>query len=84
MSYATYILYSASLDRYYVGQAEDPEVRLVRDHNGGRNKSTKAGRPWRHCWTRWFETRSEAVAMELTIKSRKSRAYIESLIASGC
>ena len=54
MPFATYILYSPSLDRCYVGHAEDPVLRLEQDHNGGRNKSTKAGRPWRHCGTRWF------------------------------
>ncbi len=80
MPFATYILYSASLDRYYVGHAEDPHLRLERDHNGGRNKSSKAGRPWELRWVRWFETRSEAMAMERAIKARKSRAYIESLI----
>ncbi|MBS1570636.1 MAG: GIY-YIG nuclease family protein [Bacteroidetes bacterium] len=46
MPFATYILYSTGKDRYYVGHAEDPHQRLERDHNGGRNKSTKAGRPW--------------------------------------
>ncbi|WP_410266623.1 GIY-YIG nuclease family protein [Cyclobacterium sp.] len=34
-----YILYSASLDRFYVGQTQDLETRLQR-HNSGRNKSS--------------------------------------------
>ncbi len=80
MPCATYILYSPSLDRYYVGHAQDPELRLDRDHNGGRNKSTKAGRPWQHQWTCWFGSRAEAMAFERTIKARKSRAYIEALV----
>jgi putative endonuclease len=83
MAFAAYIIYSPSLDRYYVGHAEDPEVRLVRDHNGGRNKSTKAGMPWEHRWIKWFPTRAEAMAMERAIKARKSRAYIETLIRSA-
>jgi putative endonuclease len=83
MGYAVYILYSASLDRYYVGHAQDPVVRLERDHNGGRNRSTKAGIPWEHRWIQWFPTRAEAMAMERKIKARKSRAYIETLIASA-
>jgi putative endonuclease len=83
MGYATYILYSATLDRFYVGHAQDPEVRLVRDHNGGRNRSTKAGIPWKHCWVQWFPTRAQAMSMERSIKARKSRAYIEALIGSA-
>ena len=82
MPFAVYVIYSPSIDRYYVGHAEDPALRLERDHNGGRNKSTKTGRPWEHKWARWFKTRAEAMAMERTIKARKSRAYIEELIAS--
>ncbi|MBS1570635.1 MAG: GIY-YIG nuclease family protein [Bacteroidetes bacterium] len=83
MSFATYILYSTGKDRYYVGHAEDPHQRLERDHNGGRNKSTKAGRPWEHRWERWFPSRAEAMAMERAIKARKSRAFIEALIQAG-
>ena len=83
MPFATYIIYSPNKDRYYVGHAEDPEVRLVRDHNGGRNKSTKPGIPWQHCWVEWFPTRSEAMAKEREIKARKSRAYIEQIIEAG-
>ena len=83
MPFATYIIYSAKLDRYYVGHAEDPALRLARDHNGRRNYSTKAGAPWVHCWLKWFDTRAEAMAMERAIKARKSRAYLDALIRSA-
>jgi putative endonuclease len=80
MTCAVYIIYSPTLDRYYVGHAQDPQVRLERDHNGGRNRSTKAGIPWVHCWVQWFPNRAEAMAMERMIKARKSRKFIETLI----
>ena len=83
MPFAAYVIYSPSLDRYYVGHTEDPMLRLERDHNGGRNKSTKAGMPWEHRWTRWFATRAQAMALERAIKARKSRAFIEALIAEA-
>ncbi len=82
MPFAVYIIYSPLLDRYYVCHAEHPALRLDRDHNGGRNASTKAGRPWEHRWVKWFESRAEAMAMERAIKARKSRVYIEYLISS--
>ncbi len=82
MPFAVYIIYSASLDRYYVGHVEDPVIRLERDHNQGRNRSTKGGMPWQHRWVKWFETRKEAMSMERAIKARKSRAYVEALCAS--
>ena len=83
MGYATYILFSANLDRYYVGHAQDPDVRLLRDHNAGRNRSTKAGIPWEHRWVQWHQTRAQAMDVERMIKARKSRAFIEALIASA-
>ncbi|HMC98445.1 MAG TPA: GIY-YIG nuclease family protein [Flavobacteriales bacterium] len=82
MPFAAYIIYSSKTDRYYIGHAENASVRLERDHNGGRNKSTKAGIPWEHRWIKWFETRAEAMAMERGIKARRSRTYIEDLIRS--
>ena len=44
MEYFVYILYSEKTDRYYVGQTQNLDERLVR-HNTGRNKSTKPGIP---------------------------------------
>lgn len=45
MSYCVYMLYSESVDKYYVGSCEDIGVRLAQ-HNSGRNKSTKYGVLW--------------------------------------
>lgn len=83
MPFAAYIIYSPSLDRYYIGHAEVPSLRPERDHNGGRNKSTKAGMPWEHRWIKWFETRAQATDMERSLKARNSRIYFEALIAEA-
>jgi len=40
----TYILYSDTKDRYYIGHTHDFELRLER-HNAGWSKSTKSGIP---------------------------------------
>ncbi len=81
MSYATYILYSAKLDKYYTGSCEDINVRITQ-HNTGRNTSTKAGVPWEIKYIEEYNTRSEAQSRELEIKKKKSRKYIEWLISS--
>jgi putative endonuclease len=44
--YFTYILFSASLNQYYVGSTDNLERRL-NDHNTGRSKHTSKG--MRHC-----------------------------------
>ena len=79
--YFLYILYSQKLDRYYIGSSEDVVKRLER-HNAGSVTSTRSGLPWEVKYTESFETRSEALQRELAIKRKKSRVYIEWLIAT--
>lgn len=57
--YYLYILYSKSLNHYYIGSSENPEARLAR-HNAGATVFTKSGRPWQIVYTETFQSRSEA------------------------
>ena len=77
--FKTYILHSASKDRFYVGHTSDLKDRFKR-HNSGRSKSTKYGVPWNIVYTIEFNTKSEAYQFEMLIKSKKSRDYIFQLI----
>jgi len=76
----TYILYSAKLNRYYVGACTNLERRM-HEHNIGHSKYTSTGIPWiiKHIET--FETLAEAKKRELSIKRMKSRKFIESLFS---
>ena len=82
MSFKTYVLYSAKLDKYYTGSCEDLDVRILQ-HNSGRNTSTKSGTPWEIKYFEEFVTRSDAQKREMEIKKKKSRKYIEWLIDSA-
>ena len=77
--YYTYILYSHSCDRYYVGHCADMDARLRRQ-NAGMVKSTRPYMPWELKHMEVFSSRAEASARESRIKSMKSRLYIEQLI----
>ena len=77
--FKTYILHSASKDRFYIGHTSDLKDRFKR-HNSGRSKSTKYGIPWNIVYTKEFDTKSEAYQFEMLIKSKKSKAYIFRLI----
>jgi putative endonuclease len=77
--YYIYIIYSASKDRYYIGHTQYLEQRLIQ-HNAGRTPSTKYFRPWVLVYEEEFDNKSEASILELKIKSKKSRIYIEELI----
>ncbi|MHC0446781.1 GIY-YIG nuclease family protein [Flavobacterium sp. 3-218] len=75
----TYILYSAILDKYYIGSCQDITKRL-QDHLNSRSKFTKVAKDWELKHYETFETRSDAMKRELQIKKMKSRKYIENLI----
>ena len=78
----TYIIYSGTNDRFYVGHTHDLNLRLER-HNNGWSKSTKSGIPWKLVYYEEFETKSNAMKREYEIKRKKSRKYIERLINGG-
>ncbi|HAN77063.1 MAG TPA: excinuclease ABC subunit C [Bacteroidales bacterium] len=79
-NFYVYILLSEKTNKFYIGSTENIENRQFR-HNAGHTISTKTGIPWKLVYFETFETRVQAVARELEIKKKKSRAYIEKLIA---
>ena len=81
MPFFVYILYSATVDQYYVGHSEDLDDRFFRHTNSG-NRATKKAKDWKVVYTETFDTRSEAYRREIDIKKKKSRNYIEWLIRS--
>ncbi len=74
MPYYTYILYSYSKDRYYIGSCEDLDSRL-KHHNAGATPSTKSGRPWKIAWFEKHQTKTEAILQERLIKNEKPNLY---------
>ncbi|WP_114748045.1 GIY-YIG nuclease family protein [Pleomorphovibrio marinus] len=78
MDYYVYILFSSSLNRFYVGQTKGLEERLLR-HNSGRNKSTKGGIPWVMVHSEKVTDRAAALAKERQIKNLGSKRYLHSI-----
>jgi putative endonuclease len=75
----TYILYSKSLDKFYVGHTKDLNERIAR-HNRGGNKYTSKGQPWEITYSESFETKELAYKIERQIKGWKSKKMIIKLI----
>ena len=82
MSYCLYILESLLDGSYYVGSTQDLQSRIER-HNEGRVKYTRAKRPWKIAYFEKHPDRSSAMKREYAVKSRKSKAYIDSLIRTS-
>jgi len=74
-----YILFSEEFERFYVGQTQDLEARIIR-HNKGYVRSTKNYRPWMLVWSMDVDRRSDSMKIEARIKSWKSSEIIKRLI----
>jgi putative endonuclease len=81
-TFFVYVLFSAKLNKRYVGSTSDIERRM-REHNGGHSKFTKGGIPWRLIYSEAFETASQARKRELFLKSGAGRKFVDDLIERG-
>lgn len=74
MSYLVYVL-EDRYNRLYIGQTKNLEQRLE-DHNSGRTKSLRGRAPFKIIHTEPFETRTEAVRREKSLKSGQGRLWL--------
>ncbi|RYU85416.1 GIY-YIG nuclease family protein [Mucilaginibacter terrigena] len=78
----TYILYSMSLDKYYVGSTSNLDER-VKKHNTNHKGFTGRAPDWVIKWSETLPTKEDAGMRERQIKSWKSKKMIQQLIASS-
>jgi putative endonuclease len=79
-TFFVYILLSKKTGKFYIGQTNNIENRLMK-HNSGLNRSTKAGIPWELYCYRQCKTRTESMAFERKLKNLKSRVRLEKYIS---
>ncbi|MFN5323665.1 MAG: GIY-YIG nuclease family protein [Bacteroidota bacterium] len=78
-----YILYSNTLDRYYVGETQDLADWLILHNLHVFSKAhTANATDWRYRWCLPCATRHQARSIESVIKKMKSRKFIEKLMVS--
>jgi putative endonuclease len=73
MKFQVYILYSISLDRYYIGYTADDISERIRKHNSNHKGFTGKVNDWQLKYTEQFEGKELAMKREKEIKSKKSR-----------
>jgi len=76
-----YILYSAKLDKFYIGSTKDPRGRLRR-HLSASKGFTAQTRDWKLVYTEPFANKSKALARERQLKKWKNPTRIWELILS--
>ena len=67
-TYTVYINYSENFDKYYIGQTENFESRILL-HNSGLVKSTSSYVPWVNVLLIEKSSRSEAMVLEKKLKN---------------
>ncbi len=82
MPFFVYILYSTKLEKYYVGSTHNLEDRLHR-HNTGQSTFTKTGTPWNLVHNIEMVTRAEAVQLEMKIKKRGAKRFLQDIGVDG-
>ena len=71
-----YIIHSQSINKFYVGSTMHLEVRL-KQHNFGKSKFTKSGIPWSLVHHINCNNRAEAIQLEMKIKKRGIKRFLD-------
>ncbi len=78
-----YILFSTSINKYYVGHTGDSLDERLRKHNSNHKGFTGGPADWKIVYSEKFTTKTEAYSRERLIKSWKSKKKIEELIRNS-
>jgi putative endonuclease len=73
MLFHTYILYSQTADKYYIGSTSDTLESRLYKHNANHKGFTGKAADWKIVYSEQFETKVDAMQRERQIKSWKSR-----------
>ena len=80
MTVSVYILFSATLDRYYVGCTTDSLYQRIRRHLSEHKGFTARAKDWVLVYQESFENKTDALKREKEIKKWKSAERIKLLI----
>ena len=80
MAFSVYILYSAQLDKFYIGHTGDDLTERLRRHLSNHDGFTGKAKDWRIVYTEIFQTKEDAYHRELGIKAWKSKKMIKQLL----
>lgn len=79
--FTIYVLYSATVDRYFAGQTTQFEKQL-QSHNGGKNSYTKSGIPWKTVLIERYASKKESDKRLEELRGSRSRDVLRRAIRS--
>ncbi len=82
MDYFVYILFSETLNKFYIGQTVYVEERLKQHNSGFYNSAfSKVATDWELFWMLECKTRGQALKIERHIKEMRNRDFTKILFA---
>lgn len=77
-----YIIYSITVDKFYIGYTENLEQRIA-NHQVGLGNWTKNKGPWVLKYYETFDTVREGLQREIQLKKARNRKYFNWLVEHG-
>ena len=74
--FTVYVLYSRAFNKIYIGFTSNLAQRMLSHNELSTKGYTLKYRPWHVLYTELFETKSEAIKREKSLKSAKGREFI--------
>jgi putative endonuclease len=75
-----YILYSASIDKFYIGSTNGAPEERLKKHLTKHNGFTARAKDWQIVHSEFFESIQSAKARESQVKAWKSKSRIQDLL----
>ena len=77
-----YAITNENKSRIYVGMTNNVE-RRVKEHNAGKQRSTKSYRPWHLFHFEAYHSRGEAHKREIYLKSGSGKEFLKDVLKKG-
>ncbi|MFZ6051968.1 GIY-YIG nuclease family protein [Halocola ammonii] len=81
-AFYTYILFSKTANKFYIGHTSDSLIERLRKHNSNHKGFTGKHQDWKVVYFEKYSTKTEAHSRESQIKAWKSQKSIQKLISS--
>jgi len=80
MSYTTYILYSKTINKYYIGYTSMKIKDRLQRHQSNHKGFTGRATDWEIVYTNSFEEKPAAITLERKIKKRGAERFLKALL----
>jgi len=79
MPFYSYIIFSSSINKFYIGATSLNLEDRLRRHNSNHQGFTGKANDWHFVWSQAFESKSDAIDKEKQIKKRGAKRFLEDL-----